>query len=152
MHQSEIAIKQDIEETRAAMDKKIEMIENRVHGTVEDAKSTVDAVINKVKHVHETILGAKSKVDNIIESASIAMDETVERAKYTTYLAKEVNQNPWITLGSAVLLGYILGNLSLGKSLVPSRHREPIGDSSRAGTLVRSQSSAGIKSAPRPLR
>jgi hypothetical protein len=142
MHQREIAIKQDIEETRAAMDRKIEMIENRVHGKVEEAKSTVDAVIDKVKHVHETVLGAKSKVDDIIESASIAMDETVERAQYTTYLVREVNQSPWITFGSAVLLGYILGHLSVEKPLVPSRHRKQIGAYSRAGTLVRSQPSA----------
>jgi ElaB/YqjD/DUF883 family membrane-anchored ribosome-binding protein len=142
MDQREIAIKQDIKETRAAMDRKIEMIENRVHGTVEEAKSTVDAVVNKVKHVHETVLGAKSKVDDIIESASIAMDETVERAKYTTSLVREVNQSPWITLGSAVLLGYVLGNLSLEKSLVPSGHRKQINTYSRAGTLVRSQPSA----------
>jgi hypothetical protein len=150
MHQREMAIKQNIEETRAEMDKKIGMIENRVHGTVEQARLTVDTVVDKVKHVQETVQEAKSKVDNIIEAVSIAMNETVERATYTTHLIKEVNKNPWIALGGAILFGYILGSVNQRKSLIPSsyiersgekshipgRHREQIGVYSGAGTMV----------------
>jgi ElaB/YqjD/DUF883 family membrane-anchored ribosome-binding protein len=112
MDQTESHIRQNIEETRAAMSEKIEMIEERVHETVEGTTSTIDNVIGNINRVKEAIEQTKSAIDSGIDTIRQAIDETVERVKYTTDLIEQVNQNPWIMLSSAVLVGYVFGSLN----------------------------------------
>jgi uncharacterized membrane protein len=105
----------DIENTRAVMAEKIEMIEGRVHETMEGTKSTIDSVMDKAKGVQGTIEEAKSTVDDLLETIKQTMEETVVRVKYTANLIEQVDQNPWIMFGSAVLTGYVLSNLNRGR-------------------------------------
>jgi len=112
MDQRESHIRQDIEETHTAMAEKIEMIEDRVQETMEGAKSTIDNVMNNVKRVQGTVEEAKSTIDNILDTLKQTMDETVERVKYTADLIEQVNQNPWIMFGSAILMGYVLSSVN----------------------------------------
>jgi len=112
MDQRESHIRQDLEETHAAMAEKIDMIEDRVQETMEGTKSTIDNVMNSVKRVQETVEDARGTIDNVLETIKQTMDETVERVKYTTDLIEQVNQNPWIMFGSAILLGYILSSVN----------------------------------------
>jgi len=88
------------------------MIEDRVNETMEGTKATIDNVMEKVRGVQETIDSAKSTIDNILETMKHTMEETIERVKYTSTVIEQVDQNPWIMLGSAVLTGYILGGLN----------------------------------------
>ena len=118
MAQQEDNLEKDIEDTRAVMTEKIDMIEDRVNETMEGTKATVDNVMEKVKGVQETIDLAKSTIDNILETMKHTMEETIERVKYTSTVIEQVDQNPWIMLGSAVLTGYILGGLNEGSRLV----------------------------------
>jgi hypothetical protein len=53
------------------------------------------------------------------------MDETIERVKYTTDLIEQVNQNPWIMFGSAVLIGYVLSGINQGGSSAPRHAQQP---------------------------
>jgi ElaB/YqjD/DUF883 family membrane-anchored ribosome-binding protein len=116
MDHKEDEIRRDIEETRAAMSGKIELIEERVQETMEEAKSTVDSAMHGFKQIEETVEKAKSTADSIIESIKSTVDETIERAKYTSDLVAQVNQNPWIMFCTAALVGYILGSLPHEKS------------------------------------
>ena len=116
MVQKESVLERDIEDTRAVMTEKIDMIENRVNETMEGTKATIDNVMEKVKGVQETIDTAKSTIDNILETIKHTIDETIERVKYTSTVIEQVDQSPWIMLGSAVLTGYVLGGLSEGES------------------------------------
>src|ERR671930_162794 len=102
MDHKEVEIRRDIEETRAAMSGKIELIEERVQETMEGAKSTVDSAMHGFKQIQETVEKAKSTADSIIESIKSTVDETIERAKSTSELIAQVNQNPWIMFGSAL--------------------------------------------------
>ena len=111
MVQKESSLERDIEDTRAVMTEKIDMIENRVNETMEGTKATIDNVMEKVKGVQETIDTAKSTIDNILETIKHTMEETIERVKYTSTVIEQVDQSPWIMLGSAVLTGYVLGGL-----------------------------------------
>jgi len=115
MAQRESHLEKDIEETRAIMTEKIDMIEGRVTETMDDTKATIDNVMEKVKGVQETIDNAKSTVDNLLETIKQTMEETIERVKYTTAIIEQVDQNPWIMFGSAVLTGYVLGGMNEGK-------------------------------------
>jgi archaellum component FlaC len=116
MDQRESHVGKDVENTRAVMDEKMEMIESRVHETMEGTKSAIDNVMDKVKGVQETIEGAKSTVDNLLETIQYTVEETIERAKYTADLIEQVDQNPWLMFGSAILTGYILSSLNREKS------------------------------------
>jgi len=123
MVQKEGSLEKDIEDTRAVMTEKIDMIEYRVNETMEGTKATIDNVMEKVKGVQETIDTAKSTIDNILETIKHTMEETIERVKYTSTVIEQVDQNPWIMLGSAVLTGYVLGGLNEGRS--SSQHSIP---------------------------
>src|SRR6266508_3769167 len=109
MVQKEDSLEKDIEDTRAVMTEKIDMIEDRVNETMEGTKATIDNVMEKVRGVQETM--------------KHTMEETIERVKYTSTVIEQVDQNPWIMLGSAVLTGYILGGLNEARS--PSQHYIP---------------------------
>jgi uncharacterized membrane protein len=112
MDQRESQLGKDIEDTRAVMAEKIEMIEDRVNKTMEGTKATVGNVMEKVRGVQETIEEAKSTIDNLLETIKYTMEETIERVKYTANLIEQVDQNPWIMFGSAVVTGYVLGGMN----------------------------------------
>lgn len=136
MVQKEGSLEKDIEDTRAVMTEKIDMIEDRVNETMEGTKATIDNVMEKVKGVQETIDTAKSTIDNILETIKHTMEETIERVKYTSTVIEQVDQNPWIMLGSAVLTGYILGGLNEGGS--PRQHSIPEKKGSTIETIEKS--------------
>lgn len=96
----------------SAVTEKLDMIEGRIHETVEGTKSTIDNVMGSIQHAQTTIEGTKSAVDSVLEIVKYAMDETIERVKYTTDLIDQVNKNPWIMFGSAVLMGYVLSTVN----------------------------------------
>jgi hypothetical protein len=119
MDQSEGDIRRDIEGARAAMTEKIGIVAERTQETMEGVKSTVDQAMEGFKQVQETVAGAKSAADTLIESVKLTVDETVERVNTTADLLNQVQQHPWILLGSAILLGYILGGLARETSSAP---------------------------------
>jgi phage-related protein len=103
----------------SAVTEKLDMIEGRIHDTVEGTKSTINSVMDSIQHAQTSIEGTKSAIDNVLETIKFAMDETVERVKYTTDLIEQVNKNPWIMFGSAVLMGYVLS--TVGANALPDR-------------------------------
>ena len=129
MDQKQSQVGKDIENTRAVMAEKIEMIEDRVNETMEGTKSTIDNVMHKVKDVQGTIEDAKSTVDNLLDTIKQTMEETMERVKSTASLIEQVDQNPWIMFGSAILTSYILSSLNrdrpLSQQYTHEQTREP---------------------------
>lgn len=126
MDQRESHIKQNIEETRAAMNEKLEKIEGRVHDTMEGTRSTLDNMVGGINRVKGTIEETKSVIDNSIDTIKQAVDETVERVRYTAEVIEQVKENPWIMLGSAVLVGYVLGTLDRDQSFDTRRTPDPV--------------------------
>lgn len=112
--------RQDIEETRTSMTEKLELLEERVRGTLEETKSAVEDIVENVKgtveetvgSVKDTFDGAKSTVEDIVENVKGTMDDTVTTVKRAFDLSYQVDQHPWLMVGGAVLLGSFLGNLS----------------------------------------
>jgi uncharacterized protein with von Willebrand factor type A (vWA) domain len=128
MDQTQSQLGKDIENTRAVMAEKIEMIEDRVNETMEGTKTRVDNVMHKVKDVQGTLEDAKATVDNLLDTIQQTMEETMERVKSTASLIEQVDQNPWIMFGSAILTGYILSSLNrdkpLGQTYAPTQRQE----------------------------
>jgi ElaB/YqjD/DUF883 family membrane-anchored ribosome-binding protein len=108
----------DIEETRASMSEKLELLEERVRDTLEETKTAVDDIVENVKDtvgetveaVKETVDGAKSTVENIVENVKETMDDTVTMVKQSFDIRYQVDQHPWLMLGASVVTGSILAN------------------------------------------
>jgi ElaB/YqjD/DUF883 family membrane-anchored ribosome-binding protein len=100
------------EDVRAAMTEKISIVEERAQETIDGVKSTVDQALEGFKQVQGTMEGTRSAIDTMAETAKLTVDETVERVKTTADLIDQVQQHPWVMLGSAILMGYILGSLA----------------------------------------
>ena len=109
----------DIEDTRASMNEKLELLEERVRDTLEETRTAVGDIVDNVKGtvedtvgaVKETVDGAKSTVENIVENVKETMDDTVTKVKRSFDLRYQVEQNPWLMAGGAVVVGSILGSL-----------------------------------------
>jgi hypothetical protein len=117
MDQKNQRIIKDIDTTQSAVNEKIEMIEDRVHETLEGTQSTIEGVMDNINRVKGTVEQTKSSLDNILSTIKDSVDETVERVKYTADLIEQVKQNPWIMFGGAILAGYVLSNINREGSL-----------------------------------
>jgi ElaB/YqjD/DUF883 family membrane-anchored ribosome-binding protein len=102
----------NIEEPQLAVTENMAGVEERVQQMVEGLKSTVHRAMERFKQMQETVDGAKTAVDELIESIKGTVNETVERVKPTADLLDDVQQNPWFLVGSAILMGYVLGSLA----------------------------------------
>lgn len=76
-------IRQDIDATREAMTDKLEQIESKVKGTVDDLKGSVENTVETVK----------------------------ENVKQAFDIKQQVSERPWTMLGASVVAGYVLGSL-----------------------------------------
>lgn len=127
--------RQDIEETRASMTEKLELLEERVRETVETAKSTAEDIMTNVKEtvdetvgaVKETVGDARSTVEGIVDNVKETMDDTMTMVKRSFDMEYQVNHHPWTMLGGSVLMGYMLGcwtNRPTSSSSAPARHTD----------------------------
>jgi hypothetical protein len=114
MDQKEIYIKQNIEKTREAMSEKIERLESRIHKALEGPKSTIHTVIGSIDRLKGTIEETKLAIDHGLDTINQAVDETITRVNPTADLIARVNHDPWIMIGSAILMGYVMGSLNRG--------------------------------------
>ena len=117
MDQEEIQIRRSINETRIAMGEKIDMIANRVYTTIAGPKIAADSLIENLVQAKKTMQEQTAVIDKGDKPIHHEVAETIERVKAILYLIERVNQDPWIMLGSALLVGYIIGSLNRGNSL-----------------------------------
>jgi len=99
-------IHHQMEEKRASLAEKLDVLENQVIGTVQDATATVANTVEDVK----------SAVDNVTESVQGA----VQSVKESLDIGEHVRRNPWAALGTAFAVGFagawLLGPSSGSKS------------------------------------
>lgn len=100
---SEEVIRRKMEQTRESLTEKIDTLENKVLGSVEEATSAVK----------ETVLGVKESVQEGMETVKDAVD-----------IKGHVDRHPWYMLGGAVLCGYVLSSLVRSEKQ-GTRSREP---------------------------
>jgi ElaB/YqjD/DUF883 family membrane-anchored ribosome-binding protein len=101
------------DERQAAVTEHMGGVETRVQETVDGVKSTVERAMESFTQIQETVDGARAAVEEMLEGVNVALQETVEGVKTMVERIEpaHVNQHPWILLGSAILLGYLLGTL-----------------------------------------
>jgi hypothetical protein len=91
-------------------------VEAQVQETVEGIASALDSALKGFKQVQDTVDGAKAAVDEVLESVEGMVHETVGRVKPMSNLLEHMQQNPWLLLGGAILMGYLLDRLTRGSA------------------------------------
>jgi hypothetical protein len=105
-----------IDERGTAMTADMGQVEAQVQETVEGIASTLDSALKGFKQVQDTVDGAKAAVDEVLESVEGMVHETVGRVKPMSDLLEHMQQNPWLLLGGAILMGYLLDRLTRGSA------------------------------------
>jgi hypothetical protein len=110
--------------TRAAMSTKVTMLQERVKVTVEDTEATVmgalNAVLKHVKQAQEMIEHVTSTVDTTIAQVQDMAHKPIAGGHLGVELVADMSQRPWIMLGAAMLVGYILGSDGQSSAVVGS--------------------------------
>jgi len=125
-----------MEETRAALQDKLETLEQQVKSTVETA---TEAVTTAKESVHETV-----------ESVKASVHETVESVKETFDLRLQVERHPWMMVCGAAAVGFLGGRLLEGIRAVsptaPSNPAPPMSSGQFYPSLSRGQMEAPPRS------
>jgi len=99
--ETEERIQQQMLETRASLTEKLETLEQKVLGTVEEATSAVS----------ETVGVIKDTVQESVTSVNDTVKEGVETVKDFLDVPAHVDRHPWLMLGGSVTAGFVLGTL-----------------------------------------
>ena len=122
MDQTERDIRQDMEQTRAALSEKLELLEEKVQETVEDATTTVGEAIDTV-------------------------GDTIGRIKQTFDVRYQMEHHPWAALGTALLAGFAAGSLARRRPTTPrpsiGSPPAPAARADEPGVLIHAAGSTG---------
>lgn len=94
MGQSSDQLRQEIDQHRHDAERKIDSLQHQVQGTAEDLKSEAQGTVNEMG---EQVQGA-------VESAAHTLGENVDIEKF-------VQERPLVSLGAALIGGFVLGGL-----------------------------------------
>ena len=113
MDQTEAHIRQEMENTRAAMAAKIDLIQERMDEKVEETSSTV---VNTMNTVLEQVQRVQQMFENVASTAEATIAQVQDTAVRTTAagrpgseLIADLYRRPWMMMGTAIFVGYILG-------------------------------------------
>ncbi len=130
MENEPAVIEKQMEETRTAMNEKLEALESKVADTVQSTTSAVqssteavsdsvsavkDSVENSVEAVKETVSAVTDKVHETVQAVSETLNDTVKSIKETFNISLQTQRHPWLIFGGSVGLG-LLGSLLIPKT------------------------------------
>jgi len=127
-------IKQQMGQTRTSLSQKMEMLENKVLGTVDNTASTVsntvqmvgstvrDTVQNLSSTVCDTANHLGATVSGTSHDVRLTLHDTVGSVRDALDVSRQMHEHPWIMLGGSVFVGYVGGRLldSLERGHLPS--------------------------------
>ena len=147
---------QPSDERQAAVTENMGGGEARVQETIDGVSSTVASAVEGFTQLQESVDGAKAAVEEVLERVQVALKEAVEGVKTTVERIDpaqlqqnpwtlvqatvglidpaHVNHNPWILMGSAILMGYLLGTLERHTASAPGSGESSTRRHERRGT------------------
>jgi len=94
-------IRLEMEAKRAALADKLERLESKIVGTVEDAREAVA----------ETVQTVKSGVQDSVHAVRDSVETSVHAVQDSFDLPRQVDRHPWAMFGGAVAVGFAAGYL-----------------------------------------
>lgn len=111
-------IRQQMDDSRAALTEKLGLLEEKVSETVQSATATVaETVQNATASVAETVDSVKGAVQGTVDSVRHSVEDTVASVSEALDLALQVKRHPWGMLAGAIAVGYV------GAQLLAPRER-----------------------------
>jgi ElaB/YqjD/DUF883 family membrane-anchored ribosome-binding protein len=97
------------------MTENLERVDAQMQETVDGAKATVEEVLERV-HValKDTIDGVKSTMERVDPAQLQQNPWSIVKTTAEIIDPAHMNHNPWILIGSAIVMGYLLGTLERG--------------------------------------
>lgn len=80
---------------------KLEALEQKIRGTVADARSAVV----------DTVATVRQSVDSTVQAVRGTVHDTVDSVRHALDLGRHVDRHPWAMLGGSLAAGYVLGRL-----------------------------------------
>jgi len=119
-------IKQQMAQTRESLAVKVEALENKVIGTVQNATDTVSSAVESVSEtvasvqdrVSETVASVQDTVSGTVASVKEGVADTVDAVKGAFDISGHVQRHPWAMMGCSIAVGFV------GALLVPPPRRE----------------------------
>lgn len=107
--ENEELIRQQMEETRTSLTEKLETLENKVAGTVEEATCAVSETVEAIKEtVQETVATVKDSVRDTVSTVKDSVEGGVTTVKGWFDLPAHFEEHPWIMFGGSVAAGYLM--------------------------------------------
>jgi len=131
-------IRQQMQDTRAALADKLETLEQQVVGTVSGTTAAVAETVENVKEaVQETVEAVKESVQEGVASVRDAFD-----------LSRQVDQHPWLFLAGSVALGFLGGRLLEGSARQRTRQSRLVPASNGRGENLTDRAPMALPATP----
>jgi ElaB/YqjD/DUF883 family membrane-anchored ribosome-binding protein len=125
--ENEDVIREEMEDTRTSLTKKIETLETQVAGTVQGATSNVAETVEAVKDtvetvketVQETVATVRESVEETISTVKETVQDSITAVKGMFDIPAMVDAHPWLMFGGAIGVGFALERLLVK----PAAHR-----------------------------
>lgn len=100
-------IRQQMDESRAALTEKLGLLEEKVSETVQTATASVaETVQSATASVTETVDSVKGAVQGTVDSVRHSVEDTVASVSEALDLALQVKRHPWGMFAGAIAVGY----------------------------------------------
>jgi len=105
-------IRDQMQDTRTALAEKLEALQQSVAQTVENTtRPVVETVQTFTDATKETVSTVKDTVSQIADTVSGSVEKTVNTVKDTFDLTKQIDQHPWVVVGGAAAVGFLVGRM-----------------------------------------
>lgn len=133
-------IRQQMGQTRTSLSQKMELLENKLLGTVDETAGTVSGTVHQVgstvretvDHLTATVRDTVSQLGATVSGTShdvrATLRETAGSMRDALDVSRQINQHPWLMLGGSVFVGYVGGRLldSLEHGRLPAPPSLPV--------------------------
>jgi ElaB/YqjD/DUF883 family membrane-anchored ribosome-binding protein len=118
-------IRQQMEQTRGALSEKIEILENRVSATMQEAThevaETVQAVTGSVQETVEAVTETVHTVKETVDDTLTVVKEGVGAIRDVFDIPSPVTPYPWLAVSGSVAVGFFLGDFLYRRKSMPSK-------------------------------
>jgi len=152
-------IRHQMEEKRASLADKLDLLENQVLETVHEATEGVSQIVDTVTSTVGSVTdNVQETVQSVKDSLTEGVQETVESVKQTFDVRDRIRRNPWMSLGGAFAVGlaggYFLSPSSTGDRKGQASYQPRFGPEFAPAAAERSAAppaEPARKEAPSPL-
>jgi ElaB/YqjD/DUF883 family membrane-anchored ribosome-binding protein len=110
MGKSSDELRQEIDMHRADAERKINDLQGQIQGTADDLKSQAQGTVEDLRHqVQDTATDVREQVQG-------TMEDTIQTVKENVDFEQFVQERPLVSLGAALIGGFVLGGILDGSS------------------------------------